>query len=67
MMCQWCGDLKPIENRELQLCGTCNKARRNTGKAELPDMPLSLKSKRQLANEHKSRKRQQLRSKYKRR
>lgn len=58
MICQWCGDLKPIENHELQLCGSCNTARRRTGSAQLPDVPPAFKSKRQLAREYqKSRRR----------
>jgi len=38
MICVECGSLK-IENRELKLCGTCNKFRRKVDMVKLPEDP----------------------------
>ena len=65
MMCQWCGQLKPIENRELMLCASCNGGRRHTGRAEMPDTLPPQKSKRQLAREYQQKKRNRLKENYK--
>lgn len=57
MMCAKCGELKPLENRELSLCSGCNAGRLKGG---------YYTSKAQLAREHQKARRQRIRNKYKR-
>jgi len=52
MICAACGELKPIENRELLLCSGCNQKRRQPNYTQRLQS-LGQVSKRTIAREYK--------------